>query len=115
MSARSGELVLEIRRVLTAVPSVVFAAFSDSSECGLAKWFGPQGFTIPSLQFQPRVGERYRIEIQPPEGDSFHLSGAFREVDPPARLALTFVWEGPGPDDVEKLLTLPSGDLGGST
>src|SRR3954454_22576152 len=115
MSARSGELVLEIRRVLTAVPSVVFAAFSDSSEYGLAKWFGPQGFTIPSLEFQPRVGERYRIEMQPPEGDPFHLSGAFREVDPPARLALTFVWEDPDPDDVENLVTLSFRDLGEST
>src|SRR3954453_23023233 len=115
MSARSGELVLEIRRVLTAVPSVVFAAFSDSSEYGLAKWFGPQGLTIPSLEFQPRVGERYRIEMQPPEGDPFHLSGAFREVDPPARLALTFVWEDPDPDDVENLVTLSFRDLGEAT
>ena len=58
---------------------------------------GPEGFTTPSLEFGPRVGESYRIEMQPPEGDSFYLTGEFREVDPPARLAFTFIWEDPDP------------------
>jgi uncharacterized protein YndB with AHSA1/START domain len=105
--------LLEMKRVLTAPPSVVFEAFSDSSE--LAKWWGPKGFTTPSLEFDPRVGESFRIEMQPPEGDSFHLTGEFREVDPPARLAFTFVWEDPDPDDVETLVGLSFGDLGEST
>jgi uncharacterized protein YndB with AHSA1/START domain len=99
-----------MKRVLTAVPSAVFASFGDSSE--LAKWWGPEGFTIPSLEFDPRVGESYRIEMQPPEGDSFHLTGEFSEVDPPARLAYTFVWEDPDPDDVETFVVLSYRDLG---
>ena len=113
MAARSDELTLEMKRVLAAVPSVVFSAFSDPGE--LAKWWGPEGFTTPSLEFQPRVGESYRIEMQPPEGDAFYLTGEFREVDPPARLAYTFVWEDPDPDDVETLGALSFRDLGGST
>ena len=76
---------------------------------------GPEGFTTPSLEFQPRVGERYRIEMQPPEGDPFYLTGEFREVDPPARLACTFVWEDPDPDDIETLVALSFRDLGEST
>ena len=76
---------------------------------------GPEGFTTPSLEFQPRVGERYRIEMQPPEGDPFYLTGEFREVDPPARLAYTFVWEDPDPDDIETLVALSFRDLGEST
>jgi uncharacterized protein YndB with AHSA1/START domain len=91
----------------------VFAAFSDSS--ALAKWFGPKGFTIPSLEFQPRVGDSYRIEMQPPVGDPFYLTGEFRDVDPPARLSYTFVWEDPHPDDVETRVVLSFRDLGGST
>jgi uncharacterized protein YndB with AHSA1/START domain len=113
MSARSDQLTLEIERVLAAAPSVVFGAFSDSAE--LVKWWGPEGFTTPSLDFQPRVGESYRIEMQPPEGDAFYLTGEFREVDPPARLAYTFVWEDPDPDDVENLVALSFRDLGEST
>jgi uncharacterized protein YndB with AHSA1/START domain len=111
--AQSGELLLEMKRILPVAPSVVFATLSEPSE--LAKWFGPQGFTIPSLEFVPRVGETYRIHMQPPEGDPFYLTGELREVDPPIRLAYTFVWEDPDPDDVETLVALSLRGLGGST
>ena len=107
------ELSLEIKRVLPAAPSVVFTAFSDPNE--LAKWWGPQGFTIPRLKFDPRVGGTYRIEMQPPEGDAFHLIGEFRDFDPPRHLVYTFIWEDPDPDDIENQVRLSFHDLGGST
>jgi uncharacterized protein YndB with AHSA1/START domain len=113
MEAQSGELVLETQRLLPAARPVVFAAFTEPNE--LAKWWGPQGFTIPSIEFEPRVGETYRIEMQPPEGDAFYLTGAFREVDPPARLAFTFAWEEPDPDDVENGVDLSFRERGEST
>jgi uncharacterized protein YndB with AHSA1/START domain len=109
----SDELVLEIERVLPGARESVFAAFSDPQE--LAKWWGPEGYAVANLEFEPRVGESYRIEMQPPEGDSFHLTGEFREVDPPKRLAFTFVWEPADPDDVETLAALSFRDLDGST
>ena len=102
--APPAEFALELKRTLRASPAAVFAAFTDPDE--LAKWWGPEGFTTPSMEFEPHVGRRYRIEMQPPEGDSFDLSGEFREIDPPARLSFTFVWEPPDPDDVETLVTL---------
>jgi uncharacterized protein YndB with AHSA1/START domain len=113
MDARSDRLILAIERVLPAPPPVVFAAFSDPNQ--LVKWWGPEGFTTPSVEFQARVGASYRIEMQPPEGDSFYLTGEFREVDPPTRLAYTFAWEDPDPDDVETLVALSFRDLRGST
>jgi uncharacterized protein YndB with AHSA1/START domain len=113
MDARSNELRLEMERALPATRPVVFAAFTDPDE--LARWWGPEGFTVPSLEFDARVGERYRIQMQPPEGDHFSLTGQFREVDPPARLAYTFMWEDPDPDDVETLAALSFQDLGEST
>jgi uncharacterized protein YndB with AHSA1/START domain len=113
MAARADELTLEMKRALPAAPSSVFRAFIDPNE--LAKWWGPEGFTTPSLEFDARVGESYRIEMQPPEGDPFYLTGEFREVDPPARLAYTFIWEDPDPDDVETVAGLSFRDLGEST
>jgi uncharacterized protein YndB with AHSA1/START domain len=112
MASGSGALTLELKRVLPAAPSVVFEAFSAGE---LAKWWGPEGFTVPSLDFQPRLGETYRIEMKPPEGDPFHLTGEFREVDAPSRLAFTFAWEPPDPDDVETLVGLFFRELGDST
>lgn len=113
MTAQSGELTLELKRVLPAAPSVVFGAFSAADE--LAKWWGPKGFTVPSLEFKPRVGGSYRIEMQPAEGDPFYITGEFREIHPPARLVYTFVYEDPDPDDVETLAELSFRDLGEST
>jgi uncharacterized protein YndB with AHSA1/START domain len=109
----SDALTLEMTRVLPAVQPVVFRFFSEADE--LARWWGPNGFRTPNLEFDPRVGERYRIEMHPPDADRFFLTGEFREVDPPARLAYTFVWENPNPDDVENLVTLSFRDLGEST
>jgi uncharacterized protein YndB with AHSA1/START domain len=106
-------LILETERDLPAPAEVVFAAFTDPGE--LAKWWGPEGFSVPSLSFPARVGESYRIEMQPPDGDPFHLTGEFRRVEPPARLDYTFVWEDPDPDDVETLVSLSFRDLGDST
>ena len=109
----TDELVLEIERVLPAAPAVVFNAFVDPIE--LAKWWGPEGFTIPSLSFPARVGDGYRIEMQPPTGDPFALAGEFQQVDPPTGLAYTFRWEPADPDDVETLVRLSFRDIGDST
>jgi len=107
------ELTLEMKRVLPAPPQAVFAAVTDPAE--LVNWFGPEGFRIPGADFQPHVGARYRIEMQPPEGEAFFLTGEFREVDAPNRLVYTFAWEEPDPDDVENVVSLSLVDLGGST
>jgi uncharacterized protein YndB with AHSA1/START domain len=112
MGAQSA-LTLELQRVLAAPPADAFGAFSEASR--LAQWWGPAGFTIPSLEFEPRVGERYRIEMQPPEGEPFFLSGAFREVEPPALLSFTFAWEDPDPDDVENEVRLTFTGAGATT
>jgi uncharacterized protein YndB with AHSA1/START domain len=109
----SSALSLDLKRVLPAPRPVVFRACTEPGE--LAKWWGPNGFTAPSVDFDPRVGGSYRIAMQPPDGDLFYLSGEFREVDPPARLVYTFRWEDPDPDDQETVVTLSLLDLGEST
>jgi uncharacterized protein YndB with AHSA1/START domain len=102
-----------MRRVLPAPRPLVFEACTEPSE--LAKWWGPRGFTAPSIESELRTGGSYRIAMQPPDGELFYLSGEFVEVDPPARLAYTFRWEDPDPDDRETQVTLSLGDLGEST
>ena len=98
---------------MPALPARVFAAFVTQDE--LAEWWGPKGFTSPSIDLDPRVGGAYRIAMQPPEGDVFHLSGEFLEVHPPDRLSYTFRWEEPTPDDRETVVTLSLREVDGST
>jgi uncharacterized protein YndB with AHSA1/START domain len=113
MTPQPGGLALHLEGIMPAPPPLVFRALTDPPE--LAKWWGPHGFTTPRLELDLRVGGRYRIAMQPPEGDLFYLQGDFREVDPPRRLAYTFRWEDPDPDDVETIVTLSLRDLGRST
>jgi uncharacterized protein YndB with AHSA1/START domain len=65
----------------------------------LARWWGPAGFTAPSVDLDVRVGGSYRIEMQPPDAAAFHLRGEFLEIDPARRLVYSFEWEDPDPDD----------------
>jgi uncharacterized protein YndB with AHSA1/START domain len=44
--------------------------------------------------------------MKPPDGDVFHIRGTFLAVEAPRRLAYTFVYEEPHPDDQETLVTL---------
>jgi uncharacterized protein YndB with AHSA1/START domain len=99
-----SDLSIHLEKVLPAPPVRVFAACVEPEK--LAEWWGPAGFTTPSLELDVRSGGRYRITMQPPHGDAFHLRGEFREVDPPRRLVYTFVWEEPDPDDQETVVTL---------
>ena len=81
----------------------------------VAKWWGPRGFTTPELALDLRVGGRYRLTMQPPEGERFHLSGEFLEVQRPSRLVYTFRWDEPTPDDRETVVTLSLEAVGDAT
>jgi uncharacterized protein YndB with AHSA1/START domain len=106
-------LRLELRGEMPAPRERVWRALTEPEE--LAEWWGPNGFTSPSVELDLRVGGGYRIAMQPPEGELFHLSGEFTEVDPPLRLAYTFVWDPPNPDDQETVATLSLEEAGDST
>ncbi|MFH9859552.1 SRPBCC domain-containing protein [Streptomyces sp. NPDC017202] len=108
-----GGLRLHLQRVLHAPRPAVFRALTEPRE--LAKWWGPDGFTIPRVESDLRPGGGYRIAMQPPEGVLFHLVGEFLEVDPPERLSYTFRWEDPDPEDQETVVTLSLRDVGGTS
>ncbi len=44
--------------------------------------------------------------MQPPEGELFYLAGEYVEIDRPNRLAYTFRWEDPDPDDRETVVAI---------
>lgn len=104
MSRRTGRFQLALTRELAASRGRVFHALTSPDE--LRAWWGPHDLTTPEIELDLRVGGRYRFTMQPPDGDRFHLSGEFLQVDPPARLAYTFRWEEPAPDDQETVVTL---------
>jgi uncharacterized protein YndB with AHSA1/START domain len=96
--------LLHLEKILLVPQERVFAAFVDPEQ--LRRSWGPFGFTVQGLQFDAVEGTDYRIAMQPPAGDVFHISGTFRAVEPPHRLSYTFNYEEPDPDDQETLVTL---------
>ncbi|MFI7300538.1 SRPBCC domain-containing protein [Streptomyces sp. NPDC050121] len=110
---RDDGLTLHIRRVLHAPRPAVFRALTEPRE--LARWWGPDGFTVPGVESDLRPGGGYRITMQPSEGPSFELVGQFLDVDPPQLLRYTFRWEDPDPEDRETVVTLSLRDLHGTS
>jgi uncharacterized protein YndB with AHSA1/START domain len=100
-------------RRLDAPREAVFRACTEPAQ--LARWWGPRGFSVPSVESDLRVGGAYRIAMQPPEGELFHLAGEFRAVEPAERLSYTFTWEPPDPDDRETVVTMTFAMAGDGT
>lgn len=109
----AGELILEAARTFPVRRPRLYECFADAAL--LAKWWGPRGFTIPSIEFTPSAGAGYRIEMQPQGGEAFELRGTFRTVEAPSRLAFSFEWVPPDPDDQETLAELSFEEVDDST
>jgi uncharacterized protein YndB with AHSA1/START domain len=109
VARRSSGLALHLEALVRAPRQLVFEACLDPER--LAKWWGPRGFTSPSIASDRRVGGRYRIAMQPPDGELFYLRGDFREIGPPRRLVYSFEWEEPHADDQETVVTLSFADV----
>jgi uncharacterized protein YndB with AHSA1/START domain len=113
MTEQPSGLVLKQQRVLDAPPERIFFLMTEPAE--LAKWWGPHGFTTPEIELDLNVGGSYRYTMEPPDGEAFHLSGEFLEIDPPGRLVYTFRWEEPDPADRETVVVLSLDAVGEAT
>ena len=113
MSDSAHGLTFRLVRTMPAPRARVFEMHADPQQ--FARWWGPRGFSTKSVEIDLRVGGRYRIAMQPPEGDAFWLAGQFLEVDAPARLRYTFVYDEPDPEDRETVVTFALADLGATT
>jgi uncharacterized protein YndB with AHSA1/START domain len=113
MTGHEGGFVLEQARVFEAPAEQIFGLFTQPTE--LARWWGPHGFTTPEIHLDVRVGGSLRLTMQPPDGEPFHLSGEFLEIESPSRLTFTFRWDEPVPDDRETVVALTLDSRGART
>ena len=85
-----ASLHLIVRRTIRASPERLFAAWTEPAQ--LVQWWGPEGVRCPHAEVDLRVGGRYRIANETPEGTVW-ISGYFERIEPPTELVYTWTVE----------------------
>lgn len=84
---------LVLTRVYPVAPEKVWRAWTDPQ--ALAHWFGPGPVgTASVVELDLRVGGRYRIAFEGHDRSAHEASGVYLAVEPPRRLAFTWVRRG---------------------
>jgi len=76
-------------RVFDAPRELVFRAWTDPK--ALVKWWGPNGFTTTSQEFDLRPGGAWRLVMHGPNGTDYPGEFRFAEIASPERLVLDHV------------------------
>lgn len=96
---------LQLTRVFDAPRELVFRAWTDEKQ--FAQWFGAAacgGAALRKVKADARVGGKYRLQVQKPDGEFFTSVGVYREVKPPEKLVFTWQFEKDGSgDDFEEV------------
>ncbi len=95
------EDTLVIRKILPVPRERVFAAWTDAK--GMERWMCPGDITRSEVTLDVRVGGKFRILMKGPKQDYDH-TGEFQVVDPPSKLA--FTWISAGTDHQTTLVTV---------
>jgi uncharacterized protein YndB with AHSA1/START domain len=86
-----GDRELVLRRRFAASRRLVFDAFTRPEL--LVRWYGARGWNLVGCDVDLRPGGAYRFVSRGPGGDEMAQAGVFREVDPPARLVMTELFD----------------------
>jgi uncharacterized protein YndB with AHSA1/START domain len=86
-----NDRVLEIKRLIPAPPERVFEYWTDPDM--LARWFGPEGYDIPTRDLDVRPGGKWRTVLRTADGELRTVSGVYNAIEPPRRLVFTWGWD----------------------
>jgi uncharacterized protein YndB with AHSA1/START domain len=87
-SNESSKLVLVVRRTIAADARRLFEAWTRPEQ--LRSWWGPKSVRCSAAEVDLRVGGRYRIVNEMPDGAKIVIAGAFTEVEVPRRLVYSW-------------------------
>ncbi len=98
-------------RVVEAPARLVFETYTQPRH--LQKWLlGPEGWTMPICEIDPRVGGKWRYVWRKGDGSEMTMGGEIREVIPNRRLVSTESW---GPEWPETINAIDFAEAGGQT
>ena len=103
---------LSIVRKLDAAPGEVWRAITEPEM--LKRWMAPSDdFKIPVVEAELRVGGRYHIIMNAPDGQVHDVSGVYREIVPNKKLVYTWAWK--STPERESVVTIELRPTGGGT
>ena len=85
--AGPGVQAAAVRRVLPAVPDVVYGEWTEAA--ALADWMCPRPARCRHVEADPRIGGRVRFDIEE-DGTEFTVTGEYLVLDRPRRVS--FSW-----------------------
>jgi uncharacterized protein YndB with AHSA1/START domain len=85
---------VSFNRLLDAPPELVWETWSDPKH--LHEWWGPDGFTTTTYEFEFVPGGVWRLTMHGPDGTDYPTRIVFREIVPPSRLMYENGWDLPG-------------------
>jgi len=86
----TAPLELRVERLIPAPPERVFELWTDPKL--LARWFGPEGYTVPKHAMDVRPGGAWHTTLLAPDGTVRNVGGVYRAIEKPKRLVLTWGW-----------------------
>jgi uncharacterized protein YndB with AHSA1/START domain len=87
--ADTSEREIVATRVFDAPRALVFKAWTDEKH--LARWWGPNGFTITTHSMDFRVGGTWRFVMHGPDGRDYQNENVYVEINEPERLVYRHV------------------------
>jgi uncharacterized protein YndB with AHSA1/START domain len=102
-----------LSRIIQADRETVFRAWTEPEH--LKRWSCPEGLQVADVQVDLRVGGKYRLRMEGPEGQFHTAVGVYREIERPKRLVYTWDWLEEDHKTGETLVTVEFNELDGST
>jgi uncharacterized protein YndB with AHSA1/START domain/DNA-binding transcriptional ArsR family regulator len=90
-------------RAIVAPRHLVFRAFTEARH--LARWFGPDGFTLTTHAFSFKVGGVWDFTMHGPDGTDYPNWIRWREITPPERLVFEQGGRADDPEAFESTVT----------
>jgi uncharacterized protein YndB with AHSA1/START domain len=110
---RDDELLIE--RIFDAPVALVFRVWSDRDH--MLGWLGPADFTCTHLDYDFRIGGKWRACIVSQTYGENWMGGEFKEIETNRRILYTFKWDS-GEDEedgIETLITVTFAEQDGKT
>lgn len=90
----ANDTTLRLERMIAVPPETLFALWVDPAQ--LIKWWAPDGYQASVEALETMPGGRWRVGLHGPGGAGPSMSGVYRIVEPPRRLAFSWAWDGEG-------------------